>query len=64
MNLKPLRLETKSQSSKGKRDRAAAVTLDHTGCVYLAQVASDADVMPGIVVELAVDRFHQGLERP
>lgn len=40
------------------------VALDYTGSVYLAQVASDAHVMPGVVVELAVDGLDQGLERP
>ena len=29
---------------------------------YLPQVARDPDVMPGVVVELAVDRLHQRLE--
>lgn len=38
------------------------VALDYTGSVYLAQVASDAHVMPGVVVELAVDRLNQGLK--
>lgn len=42
----------------------AAVALDYTGSVYLAQVAGDAHVMPGVVVELAVDGLHQGLECP
>jgi len=37
---------------------------DSTGGVYLSQVAGDAHVMPGVVVELAVDGLHQGLERP
>ncbi len=41
-----------------------AVALDYTGSVYLAQVAGDAHVMPGVVVELAVDGLHQGLKRP
>lgn len=41
-----------------------AVALDCVGSVYLAQVAGDAHIMPGVVVELAVDRLHQGLEGP
>ena len=40
------------------------VALDYKGSVYLAQVAGDAHVMPGVVVELAVDGLHQGLECP
>lgn len=40
------------------------VALDYTGSVYLAQVASDAHVMPGVVVELAIDRLNQGLKCP
>lgn len=31
---------------------------------YLSQVAGDLDVVPGVVVELAVDGLHQGLECP
>lgn len=41
-----------------------AVALDYAGIVYLAQVAGDAHIMPGVVVELAIHRLHQGLERP
>lgn len=40
------------------------LALDRPQNAYLAQVASDAHVMPGIVVELAVDGLHQSLERP
>ena len=40
------------------------MALDYKGSVYLAQVAGDAHVMPGVVVELAVDGLHQGLECP
>ncbi|TNN33915.1 hypothetical protein EYF80_055923 [Liparis tanakae] len=31
---------------------------------YLSQVARDFDVVPGVVVELPVDRLHDGLEGP
>lgn len=34
------------------------------GGVYLAQVAGDAHIVPGVVIELAVDRLHEGLEGP
>lgn len=60
-------------TQKSSRDRGwvadrgttpTAVALDYTGSVYLAQVAGDAHVMPGVVVELAVDGLHQGLEGP
>lgn len=40
------------------------VALDYTSTIYLPQVASDAHVMPSVVVELAVDGFDQGLESP
>lgn len=40
------------------------VALDYKGSVYLAQVASDAHIMPGVVVELAVDGLDQGLKCP
>lgn len=42
-------------------DRGTALTvvgLDYTGSVYLAQVAGNSHVMPGVVVELAVDGLH------
>lgn len=41
-----------------------AAPLDHADNIYLAQVAGDAHIMPGVVVELAIDRLHQGLEGP
>lgn len=31
---------------------------------YLSQVAGDLDIVPGVVVELAVYGLHQGLEGP
>lgn len=34
------------------------------GSVYLAQVAGDAHVMPGIVVKLAIDRLNEGFKGP
>lgn len=41
-----------------------AAALKCAGSVYLAQVAGDAHVMPGIVVKLAIDRLNEGLEGP
>lgn len=56
------------QSTKGwAADRdiiLAALALDNAGSVYLAQVAGNAHIMPGVVVELAIDGLHQGLESP
>lgn len=43
-------------------DRGARAPLDYTRTIYLPQVASDAHIMPSVVVELAVDGLNQGLE--
>lgn len=41
-----------------------AAAPDDADSVYLAQVAGDAHIMPGVVIELAVDRLHQSLKGP
>lgn len=48
--------------TSGWQTGGTRATLDYARSIYLPQVASDAHVMPSVVVELAVDRFNQSLE--
>ena len=48
-------------------DRGTILTATDLNCAsidYLAQVAGDSDIMPSVIVELAIDWLHQGLKGP
>lgn len=43
---------------------ANVMALVYVCSVYLAQVAGDAHIVPGVVVELAIHWLHQGFKSP
>lgn len=63
MSRGPQALKEKGKHA-GKTNTLPAAAAPHAGSVYLAQVAGHTHVMPGVVIELAIDRLHEGLKCP